>query len=64
MAAACMGCCPHAEAIRDAKIRDEIRQLKDLLGTYSTFKQAKAQGVVKLRAELRAAFAVRAPVSN
>jgi hypothetical protein len=39
-----------------AKIHPEIRELGQLLG-YSTFTQTQARGVVKLRAQARAALA-------
>ncbi len=55
-AAAHMDCCPHAEAKGMAKLKEEIRELGQLLG-YRTFKQAQAMGVVKLWAEARAELA-------
>jgi hypothetical protein len=51
-----MDCCPHAEAKGMAKLKEEIRELGQLLG-YRTFKQAQAMGVVKLWAEARAELA-------
>ncbi len=55
-AAAHMDCCPHADAVNQGKLVDEIKDLGQLLG-YSTVNEIRARGVVQLRAESRAALA-------
>ncbi len=54
-AAAHMDCCSHAVAMSSTKHKEEIQELGQLLG-YSTV-QARAIGVVKVRAESRVLMA-------